>query len=96
MTQEQYDTYTKVSEEIKSVKDFLEQGCGLTRNKYQSCYLFRLIVKERHEKKLFFMRKWHACRREENEFEIPQSLQRDLAATAERWLKEREEFLQNI
>lgn len=96
MTSGQYKTYQRVSQEIRQVNDFLERGCGLTRNKFTSKFPFRLLVRERHEKKMFFRRCWHACGQSENEFEIPKSLQLELAATAEQWLRRNEDFLRNI
>lgn len=96
MTAQQYKEYSEKLEEIQTIKSFLECGCGCAYNKFLQRFPFCLIVKERHERKLFLFRKWHLASHTENEFEIPSDLQREIIKTMEKWMGEKEKELEGI
>jgi len=96
LTLEQHKEYSMRLEEIQTVKRFLECGGGCIYNQFSHRFPFSLIVKVRHKRKVFLHRNWHACGREENEFEIPTDLQMKLIKTMEQWIGEKEQELLDI
>lgn len=96
MTEAQYETYSKLKDEIKSVKLFLECGCGCTYNNLSQQFPFSMIVQERCERKIKLLRKWYACGHDENVFDIPKSLQMEIVRVAEQWLSEKKKELERI
>lgn len=93
MTEEQYKKYTKINEEVQTLKNFLS-WCGKKyKDKFTGKYQFQIDAKT---KKIDLRSMLQFCSIPDNTYEISVELQNRIIETIENYVEEKELELEKI
>ena len=93
MTEEQYKKYTKINEEVQTLKNFLSWCGNKYKNKFTGKYPFKIDAKT---KKFDLRSMLQFCSIPDNTYEISVELQSRIIETIEKYVGEKELEMESI